>query len=209
MTTSSSATSRASAPAPRCYDPIEAATTRMRTRGSTIAPSGPLSIHAIAARASPEIADAAAADPREDRDREVSGHGADVDHQHDRCRAAGREAARRSRSRAVAVARFGPRLAGLVGARTRRRLRISGINERAARCSRADRRRRRNPKPATARRARAYPPPPNLQAPQRFTTAKPARSGLNPWIVIVAILLVAGIVAIVVAMSGPNVAPGK
>jgi hypothetical protein len=34
------------------------------------------------------------------------------------------------------------------------------------------------------------------------------RSGLNPWIVIIAILLVAGIVALIVAMSGPNVAPG-
>jgi len=57
--------------------------------------------------------------------------------------------------------------------------------------------------------ARIYPPPPNLAAPQRFKTAKPVRSGLNPWIVIIAILLVAGIVAIVVAMSGPNVAPGN
>jgi eukaryotic-like serine/threonine-protein kinase len=57
--------------------------------------------------------------------------------------------------------------------------------------------------------AHGYPPPPNLAAPQRFITAKPARSGLNPWVVIIAILLVAGIVAIVVAMSGPNVAPGN
>jgi hypothetical protein len=56
--------------------------------------------------------------------------------------------------------------------------------------------------------AQIYPPPPNLRMPQRFITSKPVRSGLNPWIVIVAILLVAGIVAIIVAMSGPNVAPG-
>ena len=54
----------------------------------------------------------------------------------------------------------------------------------------------------------AYPPPPNFAAPQRMKTAKPARSGWSSWIVIVVILLVAGIVAIVVAMSGPNVAPG-
>jgi eukaryotic-like serine/threonine-protein kinase len=53
-----------------------------------------------------------------------------------------------------------------------------------------------------------YPPPPNFAAPQRMKTAKPARNGWSPWIVIVVILLVAGIVAIVVAMSGPNVASG-
>jgi len=57
---------------------------------------------------------------------------------------------------------------------------------------------------------RAYPPPPqNLRPPERYGTPAPARGGLRPWIVIVAILLVAGIVAIVVAMSGPNVAAGK
>jgi len=67
---------------------------------------------------------------------------------------------------------------------------------------------------------RAFTPPPlegadRLPPPRRRSTmaadgAGPTagRSGLNPWIVIVAILLVAGIVAIVVAMSGPNV-PGK
>jgi hypothetical protein len=65
------------------------------------------------------------------------------------------------------------------------------------------------PAPPPLAQARVYPPPPNLRAPQRFKTAKPARSALNPWIVIIAILLVAGIVAIVVAMSGPNVAPGN
>lgn len=65
------------------------------------------------------------------------------------------------------------------------------------------------PAPPSFAQARVYPPPPNLRAPQRFKTAKPARSALNPWIVIIAILLVAGIVAIVVAMSGPNVAPGN
>ncbi|HET9990167.1 MAG TPA: serine/threonine-protein kinase, partial [Kofleriaceae bacterium] len=57
---------------------------------------------------------------------------------------------------------------------------------------------------------RPYPaPPPNLRPPERYGTPAPARSALRPWIVIVAILLVAGIVAIVVAMSGPNVAAGK
>jgi len=56
---------------------------------------------------------------------------------------------------------------------------------------------------------RGFPaPPPNLRSPERYGTAQP-RSALRPWIVIVAILLVAGIVAIVVAMSGPNVAAGK
>ena len=64
------------------------------------------------------------------------------------------------------------------------------------------------PKPPAPPLAMTYPPPPNLRRPQRFITSKPARSGLNPWIVIIAILLVAGIVAIIVAMSGPNVAPG-
>jgi serine/threonine protein kinase len=65
--------------------------------------------------------------------------------------------------------------------------------------------------PAAPQSARPYPaaPPPNLRAPERYGTPAPTRSALRPWIVIVAILLVAGIVAIVVAMSGPNVAAGK
>jgi serine/threonine protein kinase len=53
------------------------------------------------------------------------------------------------------------------------------------------------------------PYPPQLRPQERYGTPAPARSMLRPWIVIVAILLVAGIVAIVVAMSGPNVAAGK
>ncbi|HJT98875.1 MAG TPA: serine/threonine-protein kinase, partial [Rhodanobacteraceae bacterium] len=65
--------------------------------------------------------------------------------------------------------------------------------------------------PAAPPAQRPYPsaPPPNLRPPARYGTPAPARSALRPWIVIVAILLVAGIVAIVVAMSGPNVAAGK
>jgi serine/threonine protein kinase len=65
--------------------------------------------------------------------------------------------------------------------------------------------------PIAAPSARPYPsaPPPNLRPPERYGTPAPTRSALRPWIVIVAILLVAGIVAIVVAMSGPNVAAGK
>jgi len=67
------------------------------------------------------------------------------------------------------------------------------------------------------RRAIAMPAPPSLaQRPypapppqERYGTPAPTRSALRPWIVILAILLVAGIVAIVVAMSGPNVAAGK
>ena len=66
-------------------------------------------------------------------------------------------------------------------------------------------------------RAIAMPAPPSLaQRPypaplpqERYGTPAPTRSALRPWIVILAILLVAGIVAIVVAMSGPNVAAGK
>ncbi|MFT3695345.1 MAG: serine/threonine-protein kinase [Kofleriaceae bacterium] len=50
-----------------------------------------------------------------------------------------------------------------------------------------------------------YPPPPDLSSPRRMKTEPGASRSISPLIVIVAILLVAGIVAIVVAMSGPNV----
>jgi hypothetical protein len=71
---------------------------------------------------------------------------------------------------------------------------------------------------------RAFTPDPlgsqeRLPQPRRQSTVAPnheprqstmgGRTGLRPWIVIVGILLVAGIVAIIVAMSGPNVVPGK
>ncbi|MEO8554534.1 MAG: serine/threonine-protein kinase, partial [Kofleriaceae bacterium] len=55
----------------------------------------------------------------------------------------------------------------------------------------------------------AAPPPPAIRPPERFGTPVPPRALIRPWIVILAILLVAGIVAVVVAMSGPNVAAGK
>jgi serine/threonine protein kinase len=75
------------------------------------------------------------------------------------------------------------------------------------------------PMQPTQQQPRAFTPPPlegadRLPAARRRSTmapdgmTMPGRSGLNPWIVIVAILLVAGIVAIIVAMSGPDV-PGK
>ncbi|MEO6777560.1 MAG: protein kinase [Kofleriaceae bacterium] len=61
----------------------------------------------------------------------------------------------------------------------------------------------------SARPAPVGAPPRALAIPARYGTPAPARSALRPWIVIVMILLVAGIVAIVVAMSGPSVAAGK
>ena len=54
-----------------------------------------------------------------------------------------------------------------------------------------------------------YPPPPDLPRPQRHAVPAPARNGFRSWVVIIVILVVAGAVAIVVAMSGPNVAAGK
>ena len=57
--------------------------------------------------------------------------------------------------------------------------------------------------------AQPYPPPPDLSRPQRYPSATPARGGLRSWVVIIVILLVAGAMAIVVAMSGPNVAAGN
>ena len=53
-----------------------------------------------------------------------------------------------------------------------------------------------------------YPPPPDLSRPQHYAVSTPSRGGLKSWVVILVILLVAGLVAIVVAMSGPNVAAG-
>jgi len=53
-----------------------------------------------------------------------------------------------------------------------------------------------------------YPPPPDLTRPQRYAVAAPPRGGFRSWVVIIVILLVAGAVAIAVAMSGPNVAAG-
>ncbi|HEY0251291.1 MAG TPA: protein kinase [Kofleriaceae bacterium] len=50
-----------------------------------------------------------------------------------------------------------------------------------------------------------YPPPPDLSSPRRMKTEPGTSKGLSPIVVIIAILLVAGIVAIVVAMSGPSV----
>jgi serine/threonine protein kinase len=54
-----------------------------------------------------------------------------------------------------------------------------------------------------------YPPPPDLSRPQRYPSDTPARSGLRSWVVIIVILLVAGAVALVVALSGPSVAAGN
>lgn len=50
-----------------------------------------------------------------------------------------------------------------------------------------------------------YPPPPDLSSPRRMKTEIGTSRGMSPLLVIIGILLVAGIVAIVVAMSGPSV----
>ncbi|CAN5265724.1 hypothetical protein BH11MYX1_BH11MYX1_49930 [soil metagenome] len=63
--------------------------------------------------------------------------------------------------------------------------------------------------PASPAFRQPYPPPPDLSRPQRYVVSPPARSGITSWVVIIAILLVAGLVAVLVAMSGPSVAAGK
>jgi hypothetical protein len=62
------------------------------------------------------------------------------------------------------------------------------------------------PPPASRAAARPARPVPHFQAPGRGPVRARRRSVVQPWMVIVAIILAAAVAGVIIALSGPNVA---